>query len=62
MRTTTAAVLLLTNFTNLPAGGLEEMARSREVLLRDFVNCFIDFPKPLVAMVNRPAVGISVTI
>ncbi|KAB0345878.1 hypothetical protein FD755_024464, partial [Muntiacus reevesi] len=51
----------LTNFTNLPAGGLE-MARSREVLLRDFVNCFINFPKSLVAVVNGPAVGISVTI
>uniref|UniRef100_A0A4W2IAT4 Enoyl-CoA delta isomerase 2 n=1 Tax=Bos indicus x Bos taurus TaxID=30522 RepID=A0A4W2IAT4_BOBOX len=52
----------LTNFTHLPAGGLEEMARSAAALLRDFVNCFIDFPKPLVAVVNGPAVGISVTI
>ncbi|XP_060259781.1 enoyl-CoA delta isomerase 2 isoform X2 [Ovis aries] len=52
----------LTNFTSLPAGGPEEMARSSAVLLRDFVNCFIDFPKPLVAVVNGPAVGISVTI
>lgn len=52
----------LTNFTHLSAGGLEEMARSGEVLLRDFVDCLIDFPKPLVAVVNGPAVGISVTI
>ncbi|XP_043306301.1 enoyl-CoA delta isomerase 2 isoform X1 [Cervus canadensis] len=52
----------LTNFTHLPAGGPEEMARSGEVLLRDFVDCLIDFPKPLVAVVNGPAVGISVTI
>ncbi|XP_059966769.1 enoyl-CoA delta isomerase 2 isoform X2 [Mesoplodon densirostris] len=52
----------LTNFTDIPPGGVEEKARSGAVLLRDFVDCFIDFPKPLVAVVNGPAVGISVTI
>ena len=29
---------------------------------REFVATFIDFPKPIVAAVNGPAVGISVTI
>ena len=29
---------------------------------REFVGCFIDFPKPLIAVVNGPAVGISVTL
>ncbi|XP_007452151.1 PREDICTED: enoyl-CoA delta isomerase 2, mitochondrial [Lipotes vexillifer] len=52
----------LTNFTDIPPGGVEEKARSGAVLLRGFVDCFIDFPKPLVAVVNGPAVGISVTI
>ena len=29
---------------------------------RSFVNSFIDFSKPLAAVVNGPAVGISVTL
>ncbi|KAM4835652.1 enoyl-CoA delta isomerase 2 isoform 2-T4 [Thomomys bottae] len=48
----------LTNFTKIPPGGIEEVA----LLLREFVDCFIDFPKPLVAVVNGPAVGIPVTL
>ncbi|XP_055451108.1 enoyl-CoA delta isomerase 2 [Psammomys obesus] len=51
----------LTNFTSA-AGGMEEAADKGAVVLRDFVNSFIDFPKPLVAVVNGPAVGISVTL
>uniref|UniRef100_A0ABI8A271 Enoyl-CoA delta isomerase 2 n=1 Tax=Felis catus TaxID=9685 RepID=A0ABI8A271_FELCA len=52
----------LTNFTDIPPEGIEEKAKSGAILLRDFVDCFIDFPKPLIAAVNGPAVGISVTI
>lgn len=51
----------LTNFTSA-SGGMEEAANRGAVVLREFVNTFIDFPKPLVAVVNGPAVGISVTL
>lgn len=42
--------------------GMEEMAREGGELLRRYVKAYIDFPKPLVAVVNGPAVGISVTV
>jgi hypothetical protein len=29
---------------------------------RKFVNGFIDFPKPLIGLINGPAVGVSVTV
>lgn len=51
----------LTNFTSA-SGGMEEAANRGAVVLREFVNTFIDFPKPLIAVVNGPAVGISVTL
>ncbi|XP_028618967.1 enoyl-CoA delta isomerase 3, peroxisomal-like [Grammomys surdaster] len=43
------------------AGKIQNAAMST-TLLREFVNCFIDFPKPLVAVVNGPAIGIAVTL
>ncbi|XP_061447072.1 enoyl-CoA delta isomerase 2 isoform X2 [Rhineura floridana] len=52
----------LNNFVNLPAGGLEEIVENAAKQLKDFVNHFIDFPKPLIAVVNGPAVGIVVTV
>ncbi|XP_077364479.1 enoyl-CoA delta isomerase 2-like isoform X1 [Festucalex cinctus] len=52
----------LSNFTKIPEGGVEQMAKAGGELLRKYVKAFIDFPKPLVAVVNGPAVGISVTV
>ncbi|XP_070842740.1 enoyl-CoA delta isomerase 2-like isoform X2 [Chaetodon trifascialis] len=52
----------LSNFTQVPQGGVEEMARRAGDLLRKYIKAYIDFPKPLVAVVNGPAVGISVTV
>ncbi|KAM9333442.1 enoyl-CoA delta isomerase 2 isoform 1-T1 [Pholidichthys leucotaenia] len=52
----------LTNFTNIPDSGVEAMAKQGGELLRKYVKAYIEFPKPLVAVVNGPAVGISVTV
>ncbi|XP_026218087.1 enoyl-CoA delta isomerase 2, mitochondrial [Anabas testudineus] len=52
----------LNNFTKIPEGGVQDMARRAGDLLRTYVKAYIDFPKPLVAVVNGPAVGISVTV
>ncbi|NXW78992.1 ECI2 isomerase, partial [Hirundo rustica] len=52
----------LNNFTNVQPGEMEKMAKDGAVLLKEFVGHFIDFPKPLIAVVNGPAIGISVTV
>ncbi|NXK51206.1 ECI2 isomerase, partial [Chauna torquata] len=52
----------LNNFTNVQANEMEKMAKDAAQLLKEFVGCFIDFPKPLIAVVNGPAIGISVTL
>ncbi|XP_064394868.1 enoyl-CoA delta isomerase 2-like [Halichondria panicea] len=51
----------LSNFTNIPPEGPQKLAAQAKEVLREFVSCFIQFPKVLVAAVNGPAVGISVT-
>ncbi|XP_057889992.1 enoyl-CoA delta isomerase 2 isoform X1 [Melospiza georgiana] len=52
----------LNNFANIQPGEMEKMAKDGAVLLKDFVGHFIDFPKPLIAVVNGPAIGICVTV
>lgn len=52
----------LNNFTKIPEGGVEKIAKDSGELLRRYVKAYIDFPKPLIAVINGPAVGISVTL
>ncbi|KAL3860200.1 hypothetical protein ACJMK2_010356 [Sinanodonta woodiana] len=52
----------LGNFTNVPPDGVKAMAEKGGEILKKFVAAFIDFPKPLIAVVNGPAVGVSVTV
>ncbi|NXW92292.1 ECI2 isomerase, partial [Alopecoenas beccarii] len=52
----------LSNLTGVKPAEMEKMAEDGAVLLREFVSHFIDFPKPLIAVVNGPAVGICVTL
>ncbi|XP_037085806.1 enoyl-CoA delta isomerase 2-like [Pollicipes pollicipes] len=51
----------LSNFTNIQ-GDIKDLAKESGKLLNRFVSAFIDFPKPLVAVVNGPAIGVSVTL
>jgi peroxisomal 3,2-trans-enoyl-CoA isomerase len=52
----------LSNFLNIPPEGPEKLASDSAELLYRFVSSFIRYPKPLVASINGPAVGISVTV
>ncbi|XP_005398946.1 PREDICTED: enoyl-CoA delta isomerase 2, mitochondrial [Chinchilla lanigera] len=51
----------LTNFMKI-SGDLKQVAKESSITLRKFVDSFIDFPKPLVAVVNGPAMGIAATV
>ncbi|KAM4689090.1 enoyl-CoA delta isomerase 2-like [Discoglossus pictus] len=52
----------LNNFINAFNETNEEVVKESVTLIRRFVCAFIDFPKPLIAVVNGPAIGIGVTI
>ncbi|KAL3316076.1 Signal recognition particle core component [Cichlidogyrus casuarinus] len=49
----------LSNFTR--EGDLENLLKRAKDILQRFVAAFIDFPKPLIGLVNGPAIGVSVT-
>ncbi|XP_048755262.1 enoyl-CoA delta isomerase 2-like [Ostrea edulis] len=52
----------LGNFMNIPPDGVKAMAENGGVILERFVAAFIDFPKPLIGVINGPALGVSVTV
>ncbi|XP_046328196.1 enoyl-CoA delta isomerase 2-like isoform X1 [Haliotis rufescens] len=51
----------LANFANIKPSDIGKMALDAREILREFVGTFIDFPKPLIGLINGPAVGVSVT-
>lgn len=52
----------LSNFANINPNDMQQKAKDSGVLLNRFVSAFIDYPKPLVAVINGPAIGVSVTV
>ena len=52
----------LANFTEINPAQMHIMARESGDLLRRYVDAYIDFPKPLIAAVNGPAIGVAVTV
>jgi len=52
----------LDNFASIPPSEMQKAAVDGGELLRRYVSAYIDFPKPLVAAINGPAIGVSVTV
>ncbi|XP_061198324.1 enoyl-CoA delta isomerase 2-like isoform X2 [Saccostrea echinata] len=52
----------LGNFMDIPPDGVQAMAEEGGIILERFVSAFIDFPKPLIGVINGPALGVSVTV
>ncbi|XP_070575750.1 enoyl-CoA delta isomerase 2-like [Ptychodera flava] len=49
------------DLANFMHGNIQELAASGQKTVQDMISAFIDFPKPLIAAVNGPAIGIAVT-
>ncbi|XP_060705938.1 enoyl-CoA delta isomerase 2, mitochondrial [Hemiscyllium ocellatum] len=52
----------LSNFTDIGPEGVEQKSKNSGELLKRYVSHYIDFPKPLIGVINGPAVGVAVTI
>lgn len=52
----------LSNYLKNPEGDLEAELVKGTQMVREFIDGFIKFPKPLIALVNGPAVGIAFTV
>nr|CAB3240673.1 enoyl-CoA delta isomerase 2, mitochondrial [Phallusia mammillata] len=52
----------LENFKNINPSNMNQIATDSGDLLRRYVSAYIDFPKPLIAAINGPAIGVSVTV
>ncbi|CAI5444108.1 unnamed protein product [Caenorhabditis angaria] len=55
----------LTNFKKAASGDpkiIKEMAEDAKILLKNFVDSFVTHEKPLIGLIQGPAVGISVTV
>jgi len=52
----------LGNFMNISPDQMQAQAIKGGEILEEYVNTYIDFPKPLIGVVNGPAVGVSVTV
>uniref|UniRef100_A0A914YDE4 ACB domain-containing protein n=1 Tax=Panagrolaimus superbus TaxID=310955 RepID=A0A914YDE4_9BILA len=52
----------LSNFEKAAKIGKEKLADEARELFQRFVAAFIDFDKPIIGLINGPAVGISVTL